>query len=564
MFLKMRTSKARAMQSTLPIQRPVVGRVLLPIGDILFHETGEERPTTGHQRLRDEPQVGRRVHVVHMGEHRVGVEQIDGRRSGANGAHAAAIGVIALITDVQAGKAVPRCGQMPLRPGDEFRLNVDPVVVGNPTHMTADANRQAPGTTTPVQQPGLRGQPGHGFESLDIAHSRRDEGVVILEVRTTHPVLAWWKSVPTLSRTGLRCTFARVCRLTCASKHLLSLGAYHSSTGHPKQTHIFRGLGTLWEDDAVASALPWPDLTVYVAGHNGLVGSALWRALEGVGAGRLVGYRSAELDLRDREATFAAIAELKPDVVIDAAAKVGGIMANSTYPVEFLRDNMLIQANLMDASHAANVERLLFLGSSCIYPRHASQPIRESSLMTGPLEPTNQAYAMAKIAGIFAIEAYRTQYGRHWISAMPTNLYGPKDNFDLESSHVLPAFIRRFHEAKVASAPTVTVWGTGTPRREFLHVDDLAQACMVLLDSYDSPETINVGLGEDMPIRELAETVAEAVGFEGTIVWDTSKPDGMPRKLLDTTRINALGWHPTISLRDGVATTYQWFLANAA
>jgi len=239
-------------------------------------------------------------------------------------------------------------------------------------------------------------------------------------------------------------------------------------------------------------------------------------------------------------------------------------MANSTYPVEFLRDNMLIQANLMDASHAANVERLLFLGSSCIYPRHASQPIRESSLMTGPLEPTNQAYAMAKIAGIFAIEAYRTQYGRHWISAMPTNLYGPKDNFDLESSHVLPAFIRRFHEAKVASAPTVTVWGTGTPRREFLHVDDLAQACMVLLDSYDSPETINVGLGEDMPIRELAETVAEAVGFEGTIVWDTSKPDGMPRKLLDTTRINALGWHPTISLRDGVATTYQWFLANAA
>ena len=314
----------------------------------------------------------------------------------------------------------------------------------------------------------------------------------------------------------------------------------------------------------MAPPLHWPDLTVYVAGHNGLVGSALWRALEGIGAGRLVGFRSTELDLRDREATFAAIDELKPDVVIDAAAKVGGIMANSTYPVEFLRDNMLIQANLMDAAHAANVERLLFLGSSCIYPRHASQPIREASLMTGPLEPTNQAYAMAKIAGIFAIEAYRTQYGRHWISAMPTNLYGPKDNFDLETSHVLPAFIRRFHEAKVATAPTVTVWGTGTPRREFLHVDDLAQACLVLLDSYDSPETINVGLGEDMPIRELAETVADVVGFEGTIVWDTGKPDGMPRKLLDTTRINALGWHPTISLRDGVSSTYQWFLANAA
>jgi len=308
----------------------------------------------------------------------------------------------------------------------------------------------------------------------------------------------------------------------------------------------------------------WGDTKVYVAGHNGLVGSAIVRALEAAGTGEIIGWSSKELDLRDRGATFDAITEAKPDIIIDAAAKVGGIMANSTYPVEFLRDNMLIQANLMDASHAANVERLLFLGSSCIYPRHASQPIRESSLMTGPLEPTNQAYAMAKIAGIFAIEAYRTQYGRHWISAMPTNLYGPKDNFDLESSHVLPAFIRRFHEAKVDSAPTVTVWGTGTPRREFLHVDDLAQACMVLLDSYDSPETINVGLGEDMPIRELAETVAEAVGFEGTIVWDTSKPDGMPRKLLDTTRINALGWHPTISLRDGVATTYQWFLANAA
>ncbi len=313
-----------------------------------------------------------------------------------------------------------------------------------------------------------------------------------------------------------------------------------------------------------SASLHWPDLTVYVAGHNGLVGSALWRALQAVGTGRLVGFRSAELDLRDRDATFAAIAETKPDVVIDAAAKVGGIMANSTYPVEFLRDNMLIQANLMDAAHAVDVERLLFLGSSCIYPRHASQPIRESSLMTGPLEPTNQAYAMAKIAGIFAIEAYRTQYGRRWISAMPTNLYGPKDNFDLETSHVLPAFIRRFHEAKADAAPTVTVWGTGTPRREFLHVDDLAQACLVLLDRYDSAETINVGLGEDMPIRELAETVADVVGYEGTIVWDTTKPDGMPRKLLDTTRINALGWHPTISLRDGVSSTYEWFLANAA
>lgn len=312
------------------------------------------------------------------------------------------------------------------------------------------------------------------------------------------------------------------------------------------------------------STFPWGDVSVYVAGHRGLVGSALWRALEAAGAGKLIGWTSKELDLRDRTATHDAITEAKPDIIIDAAAKVGGIMANSTFPVEFLRDNTLIQTNVMDAAHAAGVDRLLFLGSSCIYPRHATQPIRESSLMTGPLEPTNQAYAMAKISGIFYIEAHRTQYGRRWISAMPTNLYGPGDNFDLQSSHVLPAFIRRFHEAKVAGAPTVTVWGTGTPRREFLHVDDLAQACLVLLQHYDTHETINVGLGDDMPIRELAETVASVVGFEGTIEWDSSKPDGMPRKLLDTSRINELGWQPQISLRDGVASTYEWYLANKA
>lgn len=312
------------------------------------------------------------------------------------------------------------------------------------------------------------------------------------------------------------------------------------------------------------STFPWGDVSVYVAGHRGLVGSALWRALESAGVGKLIGWSSKELDLRDRDATFAAITEARPDIIIDAAAKVGGIMANSTFPVEFLRDNTLIQTNVMDAAHACDVERLLFLGSSCIYPRHATQPIRESSLMTGPLEPTNQAYAMAKISGIFYIEAHRTQYGRRWISAMPTNLYGPGDNFDLQSSHVLPAFIRRFHEAKVAGAPTVTVWGTGTPRREFLHVDDLAQACLVLLQHYDTHETINVGLGDDMPIRELAETVASVVGFEGTIEWDSSKPDGMPRKLLDTSRINELGWTPQISLRDGVASTYEWYLANKA
>ena len=312
------------------------------------------------------------------------------------------------------------------------------------------------------------------------------------------------------------------------------------------------------------STFPWGDVSVYVAGHRGLVGSALWRALEQAGAGKLIGWSSKELDLRDRTATYDAITEAKPDIIIDAAAKVGGIMANSTFPVEFLRDNTLIQTNVMDAAHAADVDRLLFLGSSCIYPRHATQPIRESSLMTGPLEPTNQAYAMAKISGIFYIEAHRTEYGRRWISAMPTNLYGPGDNFDLQSSHVLPAFIRRFHEAKVTGAPTVTVWGTGTPRREFLHVDDLAQACLVLLQHYDTHETINVGLGDDMPIRELAETVASVVGFEGTIEWDSSKPDGMPRKLLDTSRINELGWQPQITLRDGVASTYEWYLANKA
>jgi len=314
----------------------------------------------------------------------------------------------------------------------------------------------------------------------------------------------------------------------------------------------------------MSAEFAWGDVRVYVAGHNGLVGSAIVRALEAAGAGEIIGWRSSELDLTDRGAAMDAIIGAKPDVVIDAAARVGGIMANSTYPVEFMKDNLLIQTNVMDAAHAADVERLLFLGSSCIYPRAATQPIRESSLMTGPLEPTNQAYAMAKISGIFYIEAHRTEFGRRWISAMPTNLYGPRDNFDLETSHVLPAFIRRFHEAKVSGAPFVTVWGTGAPRREFLHVDDLAQASLLLLQKYDSAQTINVGLGDDLPIKELAETVASVVGFEGTIEWDTSKPDGMPRKLLDTTRINDLGWFPTIKLRDGLTSTYEWYVENVA
>ena len=307
----------------------------------------------------------------------------------------------------------------------------------------------------------------------------------------------------------------------------------------------------------------WSNKRVYVAGHRGLVGSALVRALERKGAKEVIGWSSGELDLRDRNATFAAIQEAAPDVVVDAAARVGGIMANSTYPVDFLQDNMLIQTNVMDAAHAADVDRFLFLGSSCIYPRHATQPIRESSLMTGPLEPTNQAYAMAKISGIFYIDAFRTQYGKRWISAMPTNLYGPHDNFDLESSHVLPAFIRRFHEAKRDGVDTVTVWGTGAPRREFLHVDDLADACLMLIDKYDSSETINVGWGDDLPIKDLAEVVASVIGFEGTIEWDATKPDGMPRKLLDTTRISELGWRPTIDLRDGVRSTYDWFVNHS-
>lgn len=312
------------------------------------------------------------------------------------------------------------------------------------------------------------------------------------------------------------------------------------------------------------SEINWENSKVYVAGHRGLVGSALVRALEAKGAGEIIGWRSGELDLRDRDATLDAINEAKPDIVIDAAARVGGIMANSTYPVDFLKDNLLIQTNVMDAAHAANVDRFLFLGSSCIYPRHATQPIRESSLMTGPLEPTNQAYAMAKIAGIYYIEAFRTQYNRRWISAMPTNLYGPGDNFNLETSHVLPAFIRRFHEAKESGASSVTVWGTGSPRREFLHVDDLADACLMLLEKYDSSETINVGWGDDLPIKELAENVAAVVGFDGEIQWDTSKPDGMPRKLLDTSRINDLGWYPSIKLQDGLASTYEWYLTEAA
>jgi GDP-L-fucose synthase len=270
------------------------------------------------------------------------------------------------------------------------------------------------------------------------------------------------------------------------------------------------------------------------------------------------------LDLRDRDDTFAFFEEVRPDVVVLAAARVGGIMANSRQPADFLSDNLRVQLSVLDAAAQVGVERLLFLGSSCIYPRLASQPIREDSLMTGHLEPTNDAYAIAKIAGILHTQALRRQYDRHYVSAMPTNLYGIGDNFDLDKSHVLPAMIRRFHEAKATGAPSVTLWGSGSPRREFLHVDDMARAVLFLLENYDEAEHVNVGVGEDVTIRELAETVARIVGYEGVLEWDTSKPDGMPRKLLDVTKINTLGWKADIGLEDGIRTTYEWYRANEA
>ncbi|OON73472.1 GDP-fucose synthetase [Streptomyces tsukubensis] len=300
---------------------------------------------------------------------------------------------------------------------------------------------------------------------------------------------------------------------------------------------------------------------IFVAGHRGLVGSAVARRLTAEGHEVLTRTR-AELDLRDAAATAAHLRETRPDAVVLAAAKVGGIMANSTYPVQFLEENLQIQLSVIAGAHGAGVGRLLFLGSSCIYPKLAPQPISEDSLLTGPLEPTNEAYALAKIAGIVQIQSYRRQYGAAYISAMPTNLYGPGDNFDLETSHVLPALIRRFHEARAEGREEVTLWGSGTPRREFLHVDDLAAACSLLLRSYDGDEPVNVGCGDDLTIRELAATVASVTGFEGRIGWDTGKPDGTPRKLLDISRLGALGWKPEIPLRDGIAATYAHWLGE--
>jgi GDP-L-fucose synthase len=304
------------------------------------------------------------------------------------------------------------------------------------------------------------------------------------------------------------------------------------------------------------------DKRIYIAGHRGMVGSAVWRHLESAGFTDLIGRSSSVLDLRDRAATFDFINDTRPGVVVDAAARVGGILANDQHPADFLSENLRIQVNVLDAAAEFGVERLLFLGSSCIYPRLAPQPITEDALLTGHLEPTNDGYAIAKIAGILHVQALRRQYGRHYISAMPTNLYGPQDNFDLETSHVLPAMIRRFHEAREAGNSSVTLWGSGTPRREFLHVDDLAKAVLFLLENYDEPQHLNVGVGEDLTIRELAETVAGVVGYEGELLWDTSKPDGTPRKLLDVTRINELGWKAETRLGDGIRSTYEWFRSH--
>jgi len=301
--------------------------------------------------------------------------------------------------------------------------------------------------------------------------------------------------------------------------------------------------------------------SVFVAGHNGLVGSAICRRLASEGVEPLVADR-AQMDLTDQAAVDAWFSKHKVDQVYLAAAKVGGIHANDTYPAEFLRDNLAIQNNLIHAAWKSGVQKLLFLGSSCIYPKHAAQPMPEDSLLTGPLEPTNEWYAIAKIAGIKMCQAYRKQYGFDAISAMPTNLYGPGDNFDLENSHVLPALMRKFHEAKDAGADAVTVWGTGSPRREFLHVDDLADACFHLMQTYSSPEIINVGWGKDISIAELANLIGAIVGYEGAIEFDTSKPDGTPRKLLDTARLTRLGWTPSISLEDGVRETYAWYLGQ--
>lgn len=302
---------------------------------------------------------------------------------------------------------------------------------------------------------------------------------------------------------------------------------------------------------------------VYIAGHRGLVGSALLRRFQDEGFTNLLLRSRTELDLTDRAATFDFLLDARPQVVIDAAARVGGIMANNTYPADFLSENLQIQVNLLDASVAARVPRLLFLGSSCIYPKLSPQPIPESALLTGPLEPTNDAYAIAKIAGILQVQAVRRQHDLPWISAMPTNLYGPGDNFSPSGSHLLPALIRRYEEAKAGGAPEVTNWGTGTPRRELLHVDDMAGACLHLLEHFDGPTQVNVGTGIDHTIAEIAEMVADSVGYTGETRWDSSKPDGTPRKLLDVSMLREAGWQPKVGLREGIEATVAWYREHA-
>jgi GDP-L-fucose synthase len=301
------------------------------------------------------------------------------------------------------------------------------------------------------------------------------------------------------------------------------------------------------------------DSRIFIAGHRGLVGSAIRRRLERLGYRNLLLRSREQLDLEDQAAVFHLFKTERPEYVFLAAAKVGGILANSRYPAEFIRSNLTIQLNVVEAAYRSAVKKLMFLGSSCIYPKHAPQPIREEYLLSGLLEPTNQAYAVAKIAGIELCQSYNRQYRTNYVSVMPTNLYGPGDNFDLENSHVLPALIRKFHDAKLQNAPSVTIWGTGSPRREFLHVDDMASACVYLMTHYEGSDIVNIGCGEDVSIAELASLVRDIVGFTGELVFDPSKPDGTPRKLLDISRLRALGWSPTISLRDGIAETYTWF-----
>jgi GDP-L-fucose synthase len=306
------------------------------------------------------------------------------------------------------------------------------------------------------------------------------------------------------------------------------------------------------------------DDKIFVAGHRGLVGSAIVRRLRSAGHEKLALRTRKELDLEDQAGVFRFFEEERPDYVFFAAAKVGGILANSTYPADFIRDNLAVELNVIEAAYRTGVKKLLFLGSSCIYPKLAPQPIREEYLLTGELEPTNEWYAIAKIAGIKLCQAYNQQYGTRFISAMPTNLYGPNDNFDLQTSHVLPALLRKFHEAKEEGTPEVVVWGSGRPRREFLHVDDLADACVHLMEHHEGSEIVNVGVGEDVSIRELAELIREVVGYEGALVFDSSKPDGTPRKLLDVSRLRRLGWTATIPLREGIEQTYDWYLAHCA